>query len=52
MTIHGTKGKPSLETNKKNQWFYICVYICKTQRRNNQQINEMQKQIIINITGN
>ena len=35
--------KPSLET-KKHQWFYIYVYICKTQRRNKQQINEKQKQ--------
>lgn len=29
MTIHGTKGKPSLETNKqkKPMVLYMCVYM-------------------------
>ena len=53
MTIHRTKWKPSLETNKLNTngFIYVCIYV-KPKGENNQQINEMQKQIIINITGN
>lgn len=30
MTIHGTKGKPSLETNKQkktNGFIYVCIYV-------------------------
>lgn len=30
---------------------YVCIYV-KPKGENNQQINEMQKQIIIDITGN
>lgn len=53
MTIHRTKWKPSLETKKQNTngFIYVCIYV-KPKGENNQQINEMQKQIIIDITGN